>query len=222
ERSQQRPETADQRIEIERRPGPFDGDRRAGRQRPAIRARLQLQIAVADQVLIADRRGGGGEQRHRVVDGELDAHRAVAAADGDADHLADLDTGGPDELTGAQTADIAELGGVAHGAVEPDLAEHDDDQRGEQQQDRREDAQPDRHPGDSHGLMVSSPPCRPQTYSATIGRPSSKWLYGAIEAPVSMTSHGAGHSSRVISCQQPGLPPGPPLAFTRGRLSGYR
>ena len=30
----------------------------------------------------------------------------------------------------------------------------------------------------------------------------------------------AGQKSRVTFCQQPGAPPGPPRAFTRGRLSG--
>lgn len=39
-------------------------------------------------------------------------------------------------------------------------------------------------------------------------------------APVSMTRNGAGHSSLVIVCQQPGRPPGPPLALVRGRFSG--
>src|SRR5882724_11261295 len=42
-----------------------------------------------------------------------------------------------------------------------------------------------------------------------------------MEAPVSITRYGAGHRSRVMGCQQPGLPSGPPRAFTRGRLSGY-
>ena len=53
-----------------------------------------------------------------------------------------------------------------------------------------------------------------------IGEASSKWLYGAIDAPVSITRYGFGHRSRVTGCQQPGRPSGPPLAFTRGRLSG--
>ena len=52
------------------------------------------------------------------------------------------------------------------------------------------------------------------------GEASSMWLYGAIEAPVSITRYGFGHRSRVTGCQQPGLPSGPPCAFTRGRLSG--
>src|SRR3546814_16969964 len=53
-----------------------------------------------------------------------------------------------------------------------------------------------------------------------IGWPSSKWLYGARLAPVSITRYGIGHRSRVIGCHQPGRPPGPPLPLTRGRLSG--
>lgn len=39
-------------------------------------------------------------------------------------------------------------------------------------------------------------------------------------APVSMTRNGAGHSSRVIFCQHPGIPPGPPRALVQGRFSG--
>jgi hypothetical protein len=39
-------------------------------------------------------------------------------------------------------------------------------------------------------------------------------------APVSITRNGAGHNSRVMVCQQPGRPPGPPLALVRGRFSG--
>src|SRR6185312_4291354 len=58
-------------------------------------------------------------------------------------------------------------------------------------------------------------------YSIANGDPSSKWLYGASDAPVSITRYGAGQRLRLISCQQPGLPSGPPCAFTRGRLSGY-
>ena len=52
------------------------------------------------------------------------------------------------------------------------------------------------------------------------GEASSMWLYGAIDAPVSITRYGFGHRSRVTGCQQPGRPSGPPWAFTRGRLSG--
>jgi hypothetical protein len=70
------------------------------------------------------------------------------------------------------------------------------------------------------GLIVHSPIWRPHTYSTNIGCPSPKWLYGAMEAPVSMTRYGAGHRSCVIFCQHPRRPSGPPRALTRGRLSG--
>ena len=42
---------------------------------------------------------------------------------------------------------------------------------------------------DAHGLILFSPICRPQTYSITNGEPSSKWLYGAMDAPVSVTKY---------------------------------
>ena len=77
------------------------------------------------------------------------------------------------------------------------------------------DAEFDSCASGSHGLIVYSPNWRPQTYSVNIGWPSSKWLYGATLAPVSITRYGAGHSSRVMVCQQPGRPPGPPWALSR-------
>ena len=57
--------------------------------------------------------------------------------------LADLHPGGADELAGAQPADVAELRGVAVGPVEAHLTEHHDDQRGEEQQHQRDDAELD-------------------------------------------------------------------------------
>ena len=41
---------------------------------------LELQVAVADQVLVADRGGGRLVQRQRAIDGEVD-HRLPAAVD---------------------------------------------------------------------------------------------------------------------------------------------
>jgi hypothetical protein len=40
-------------------------------------------------------------------------------------------------------------------------------------------------------------------------------------APTSIARSGAGHCSRVTFCQQPGRPPGPPLALVRGKFSGH-
>ena len=102
-----------------------------------------------------------------------------------------------DELTVAQPAGIAELRGVGGGPVEPELPEDDDDDRREEQQHERECCQFDCGAGDFHGLIVFSPIWRPQTYSVRSGCPSSKWLYGAIEAPVSATRVGDGQKSRV-------------------------
>src|SRR5581483_3781673 len=134
--------------------------------------------------------------------------------------LADFHPGGPDELTRPQAADIAELRGIAVGPVEAHLSEHHDEQRSKEQQHHADDAELDKGTGDFHGLIVWSPIWRPQTYSAAYGEPVSTWLYGARLLPVSITSVGAGHRSRVMVCQHPGAPPGPPWALIRGRLSG--
>ena len=72
-------------------------------------------------------------------------------------------------LFGAQAADVLEDGGVTGGPVEPQLSEHHDDDRGEQQQHQGERAEFDRCAGDSHGFIVFSPIWRPQTYSMAMG-----------------------------------------------------
>ena len=60
--------------------------------------------------------------------------------------------------------------------VEAHLAEHHDDDRGEEQQHQREGAELDGGAGDFHGLIVFSPIWRPHTYSIAHGEPISKWL----------------------------------------------
>src|ERR1700759_899078 len=96
-------------------------------------APLELEVAVTDQVEVADLRGSGLVQRHRVIDVELDPHPMAAVNQFDVFDLADLHPGGPNELTGPQSADVVELGGVGGSSVEAHLTEDDDDQRGEEQ-----------------------------------------------------------------------------------------
>ena len=76
------PEPADQRVEVERGLGAFERDGAAGRQPLVAVAALELQVAVADQVQVADRRGRRLEQLQRAIDVEVDPHRwsAVDAA----------------------------------------------------------------------------------------------------------------------------------------------
>ena len=71
--------------------------------------------------------------------------------------LADLDAAGPDELALLETAGIAEHRGVTGRRLEPELSEHHDDDRGEEQQHRGDDAEFDCRASDFHGLIVFSP-----------------------------------------------------------------
>jgi hypothetical protein len=131
---EQRPEAADQGIEVECRFGAVDRDG-AARGHPAVAvAALELEVAVADQVEVAHRCGRLVEQRKRTVDREVDLGPATALDQFDVGDLADLDTRRADELPGPQPADIAEDRRVAGGAIEAHLAEHHDDDRAAQQQ----------------------------------------------------------------------------------------
>jgi PAS domain-containing protein len=51
---------------------------------------------------------------------------------------------------------------------------------------------------DSQGLIVLSPTWRPRANSIAYGDPVSRWLYGAMLLPLSITNSGAGHRSRVM------------------------
>src|SRR6516165_5440192 len=224
QRPKQRFETTDERVEVQRRRRPRHRDEPARRQDPVgslALASLELQIAVTDQVEIADLCGRRLIQRHRAVDLELHPRPLAAIDQAHLRDLADLHTRGADELAIPQPADVGELRRIPVSAVKAHLTEHHDDHRTEQHQHHGEDAESDEGTGDFHGLIVLSPTWRPQTYSIAYGEPVSRWLYGARLLAVSMTSSGAGHRSWVMCCQQPGAPPGPPRAFTRGRFSGH-
>src|SRR6202012_369574 len=135
-------------------------------------ATVELHIAVAHQVEIADLCCRRLVERYRAVDTEV--HPAPPAGI-DQLHLfdlADLDAVGADELPVAQPAAIAELSGVGVGGVEAHLTEHHDDGHGDQQQHQRDDAEFDGVAGAVvHGLIVLSPTWRPHTYSIAYGEP---------------------------------------------------
>ena len=108
QRTEQRPETADQRVDVEGGGGPRERNR-LSRLQFAHRARsfFQGQIAVADQVLVAHRRLGALGERQTLVDGEVDGDGAVLVQ-GDVLDLADLDTGDADEVAALEPGHVRE------------------------------------------------------------------------------------------------------------------
>ena len=73
-----RTQSAQQRIEVERRLGVGPGDRAAGRQLAQFaRARGDFEVAVADQVLVADHRARRGVELVALVDVEGDVDGVV-------------------------------------------------------------------------------------------------------------------------------------------------
>ncbi len=83
QRPEQRPEPADQRVQIQRRRGAGQRDRVARVELlGAAGAFLERQIAAADEVVVADDGPGALGEHHRVVGGELDQRRRVVL-DGD-------------------------------------------------------------------------------------------------------------------------------------------
>jgi hypothetical protein len=118
---------------------------------------VDFQIPIADEVGVPDFCGRRLVQRHRAVDGEVDAYPLVALDQVDLFDLADFYTCGADELTGTQTAGVAELRGIAVGPVEAHLTKDHDDDCGEQQLHCRDGSEPDDRSGDFHGLIVFSP-----------------------------------------------------------------
>ena len=75
ERPEQRAEAADQRVEVERGLGALQRDGRACGQPLVVVAALELHVAIADQVQVADRRRRALEQLEITLDGEVDLRR---------------------------------------------------------------------------------------------------------------------------------------------------
>ena len=115
-RPEHRLEATDQRVEVQRRRRPRQRDESARRHDlvgAVALAALELQVAVADQVEVADLRGRRLVQRDRAVDVEFHPHPLAAVDQLEVVDLADLHPGGADELARPQPTDVGELGGVA-------------------------------------------------------------------------------------------------------------
>ncbi len=101
---------------------------------------LQRQIAVTEQVVVADHRPGAPREGDRVVGGELHPHRRVGV-DGDPGDLADLDAGDAHQLARSQIGHVGELGVVGLAVAEAHLPEDGNQQERRQQAYRQEDAE---------------------------------------------------------------------------------
>ena len=147
QRPEQRPETADQRVQVQRRRGAGQRDRVARLELlGAAGTLLQRQVAAADQVVVADDGPAALGQHHRVVGGELDQRRRIGL-NRNLFHLADLDTGDADEVVVLQPGHVGELGPVGVGLLaEAQLPEHR-----EQRRTRRAGTQPGRRPRRTDG-----------------------------------------------------------------------
>lgn len=136
---EERFEAADECVEVERGLGAFHGDDPAGHQRCGRYvdgSLFEFEEAVADEVGVADARPRPVIDGQGLVDVERDDDGVTVCVEVDLADLADLDSGGTDELTGPDSAGIAELCEIGVRAIEPQLTEDHDDQRGEGQQDQ--------------------------------------------------------------------------------------
>lgn len=66
--------------------------------------------------------------------------------------------------------------------------------------------------------MELSPDWRSRMYSIASGEQGSEWLYGTKFTLMSVTVSGTGQSSRVIPCQQLGLPRKATLSVGPGEI----
>ena len=80
QRAEQRPEAADQRVEIQCRFGAAQRDGVPGLQSDrAAGALLERQVTAADEVVVADHRPAALGEHHRVVGAEFDQRRSRRA-----------------------------------------------------------------------------------------------------------------------------------------------
>ena len=109
QRAKQRPKATDQRIQIQRGFGVIHADRRSRVEAlDSARPLLQLQIAITDEVLLADQCTGAVGEHHGVLGGELDIHDGVWPYRNALD-LAHFHAGDAHEVTGLQSGDIGEF-----------------------------------------------------------------------------------------------------------------
>lgn len=141
QRTKQRLESTDQGIQIQRRLGARQRNRVTGTKNgESAGPFLQRQIAVTEQVVVADHRPGAPREGDRVVGGELHPHRRVGV-DGDPGDLADLDAGDAHQLARSQIGHVGELGVVGLAVAEAHLPEDGNQQERRQQAYRQEDAE---------------------------------------------------------------------------------
>ena len=144
QRTEQRPEAADECVDVERGRRPGQRDRLSRLQFPhRPRPLFEGQITITDEVLVAHRRLGALGERQSLVDGEVDRDGAVLVQ-GQVLDLADLDTGDADEVPALEARHIREHRAVGGTRVESELPEHrhqneheDQAQHGEQRHTRR-------------------------------------------------------------------------------------
>ena len=91
--------------------------------RAVTRALLKLQVAAADEIVVADERLAALGQHHRVIGGEPHDHDVVVP-DRDVFDLADFHAGDAYEVARFQPADVGELGVVGLLRLKPQLAEY--------------------------------------------------------------------------------------------------
>ena len=99
--AKQRLEAADQRVEIQCRLGPRQWNESAWRQGPfsvLTRSTIDLEVSIADQILVADWRGRRLVQLHGAVDRKFDPDPLVPVDQVHLFDLADFHAGRADEL----------------------------------------------------------------------------------------------------------------------------
>ena len=142
QRTEQRSETADQCVDVEGGRGARERNRLSGLQFAYRTGSVfQGEIAVADQILIPHGRLRALGQDDLVVDGELDVDSAVLVQ-GHVPDLADLDTGDAHEVAALEPRDVGEDRVVGACGVEPELAEHRNENEHEDEAHRGEQSDP--------------------------------------------------------------------------------
>jgi hypothetical protein len=145
-----RSQSAEQRIEIQRGLGVLLRNRRARRQLAELaRTGRDLQIAVTDQVFVADHGPSGRVQLITLVDVECDIN-GVVGVQRDLVDGSHRDTGDPDILTRLQPRRVGERRVVSLVGGEPELAEHDHEESRNHQHHHREDGDLEKRPVARH------------------------------------------------------------------------
>ena len=147
----------------------------------------QRDVALPDQVAVADRRVDRRRQRHVLADLELDVRdRTVVLPGGrvgqaDAGHLADADAGDPDLVALDQPGDVGELGPVGQLVAVAGVGDRRDQHVGRQDRDQGEDRQLDQRPGETPQLAPHrSTTLFPRRIGARVAAPRSETSPGSV------------------------------------------